>query len=566
MLLRSFGFRRGGMWDKCAPSAALAVALEEAAGPDLSCPGATPDERVGILRGWAALESRAAAGKLGSLRGMTAAEGAPSDPRDKSLAYEAAQALACSVPSAENMTALAQDLHERLPGIGALLADAVLTYGKALAVSGVFASLVPEDAAAAEALIIDELAGKNYGQVLKLARQAALTVDPGSATRRREDAEKHNARVRLFREESGAAGLSGRDLPTAEALAANGQVVARAQLYKDSGAFRGERLGRLQAVAYLDLLNGIAAEDRIAAGGLPGDRPDPQDGPDDHGPDDHRPDDTSGPDDGQPSPAPGPQAPGNALVRPPDLILPLATLLGLAERPGEAHGLGPLDPGLCRALAGAASASSHSRWCLTVTDENGIAIGHGCAKPPPNRTTAPLASAGNPRAPLPARVNLTIAASRLDGLARQAGPPGWSFNRERDPGPPGGYGRWTITLPAGQELTVNLEPMPTFDCDHRHESRAYQPNDKLRHLVQVRDYECTFPMCSRHARDCDFEHAVPYDKGGRTCACNAGARSRACHRVKQSRGWKVTQPKPGWHQWQTPAGRVYVQGPKRYPG
>jgi len=49
-----------------------------------------------------------------------------------------------------------------------------------------------------------------------------------------------------------------------------------------------------------------------------------------------------------------------------------------------------------------------------------------------------------------------------------------------------------------------------------------------------------------------------------TCACNAGARSRACHRVKQSLGWKVTQPKPGWHQWQTPAGRIYVQEPKRY--
>ena len=74
-------------------------------------------------------------------------------------------------------------------------------------------------------------------------------------------------------------------------------------------------------------------------------------------------------------------------------------------------------------------------------------------------------------------------------------------------------------------------------------------------------------MCSSdlHARDSDFEHAVPYDQGGKTCACNAGARSRACHQVKQSPGWNVTQPKPGWHRWQTPAGRVYVQEPKRYP-
>jgi hypothetical protein len=58
---------------------------------------------------------------------------------------------------------------------------------------------------------------------------------------------------------------------------------------------------------------------------------------------------------------------------------------------------------------------------------------------------------------------------------------------------------------------------------------------------------------------------VPYDQGGKTCACNAGARSRACHQVKQSPGWKVTQPKPGWHQWETPSGRTYTQEPNRYP-
>ena len=112
---------------------------------------------------------------------------------------------------------------------------------------------------------------------------------------------------------------------------------------------------------------------------------------------------------------------------------------------------------------------------------------------------------------------------------------------------------------------MTIEPMPTFDCDHRHESHAYKPNATLRHLVQIRDYTCTFPPCSRHARDSDFEHAVPYDQGGRTCGCNAGARSRKCHRVKQSPGWNVTQPQPGWHQWTTPHGRTYTQGPKHYP-
>ena len=46
---------------------------------------------------------------------------------------------------------------------------------------------------------------------------------------------------------------------------------------------------------------------------------------------------------------------------------------------------------------------------------------------------------------------------------------------------------------------MDLGPVPTYDCDHRNESHAYKPNDTLRHLVQIRDYECTFPPCSRHA-------------------------------------------------------------------
>ena len=213
-------------------------------------------------------------------------------------------------------------------------------------------------------------------------------------------------------------------------------------------------------------------------------------------------------------------------------------MLGLAERPGAGHGLGPLDPALVRDLAATVVGSPYSQWCLTITDTNGVAVAHGCAKP--------------------ARTKKNRPASR-DGPAR------WAFTRRGDPGPPGGYGTWTLTLPGGRELTVKLEPIPVHDCDHRHESRGYQPNDTLRHLVQVRDGTCTFPPCSRHARESDFEHAVPYDKGGRTCACNGGARSRRCHRVKQSKGWTVTQPKPGWHQWTTPTGRTYTQGPMQYP-
>ena len=61
----------------------------------------------------------------------------------------------------------------------------------------------------------------------------------------------------------------------------------------------------------------------------------------------------------------------------------------------------------------------------------------------------------------------------------------------------------------------------------------------LRHLVQIAQPTCSAPGCRRDAERCDLDHAIPYDKGGRTCACNAGARSRKCHRIKQSAGWTV---------------------------
>jgi hypothetical protein len=38
---------------------------------------------------------------------------------------------------------------------------------------------------------------------------------------------------------------------------------------------------------------------------------------------------------------------------------------------------------------------------------------------------------------------------------------------------------------------VTIALVPTYDCDHRNQSRAYKPNATLRHLIQVRDCTCT---------------------------------------------------------------------------
>jgi hypothetical protein len=594
---RLAGFTRDAEWDRCAPGPELAAVLAAVGGPEWRCPGAEPDELIGVLRRLAALESWASAAKLGVIRELIRRDGLrpPGRPLhgdlpdewSDSLNHELALAQAVSVQSAEKTTLTAWELGARLPGIAALHADGTLAYSKSRLITETFQWLNDEDASKAEAMILPQLTGtpgKTYGQIMNLAARIASEVDPGLAERRRQAAVKQASRVQMFREQSGAAALSGRDLPPDETLAAYANVTARAARYKDSGAFLNARMDQLRVTAYLDLINGVTADARIAHGHLSTGAPDPG-APD---PGDTEPPSGPGPGGGAPSgsgagghdnqSAPNPSR-GRPEGRPvlADLVFPLATLLGLAERPGEGHGLGVLDPALCRDLAELAVASPHSRVCVTVTDPDGVAIGHGCGSSGKltNAPPGPCPAAGPPPpVALPARVNLTITADRLSAvLPAASGPPGKVGLRKSagrpltrgSPADPEWCGTWELTLPGALELVVLIEPVPTYDCDHRHESRAYQPNDKLRHLVQVRDYTCTFPPCSRHARDSDFEHAQPYDKGGRTCSCNAGARSRKCHRVKQSPGWKVTQPKPGWHEWTTPSGRTYIQAPYRYP-
>jgi Domain of unknown function (DUF222) len=589
------GFEHDGTWAGAPPSAALAAVLEAAAGPGGLYEGADTDALVGIVRQWTAIESWAAAGMLAALRAMMREDGGGRpllrrrgdlpDGWDDSLNYEIAEALAMGPVSAGNLASLAWTLGSRLPGIGRLLADGTVTRAKAKLIAATFEPLDDGEAARAEALILPEVAGKTYFQVERLAWRAALAVAPDVAERRRAKAERERARVTVFREESGAVGLSGRDLPTAQALAGHANVVARAGQYEASGAFPGQTASSLQALAYLHLLNGVTARDAIAfaragaaepPGGEHDDGGHDEDagspagasgGSGSHGGDQGRDGDDEDPGDGEapgngPGPGNGDDGPGSGASHPvlPEVTVPLATLQGRAARQGDNRLLGPLDPAMARELAAAAARSPHARWEVTIVDDHGYAVGHGIARPKRGKRQEPK-QPGPPLCALPARVNITVTENLVRQLAaqpRSGAPPGeWELA-------PRTAGSWALTLPAGLELAVRFDVVPTHACDHRYRVNGYVPSERLRRLIQVRDHECTFPPCSRPARDSDFEHTIPYDKGGETDACNAAARSRRCHQVKQMPGWTVTQPKPGWHVWTTPTGRSYIQGPWRY--
>ena len=132
---------------------------------------------------------------------------------------------------------------------------------------------------------------------------------------------------------------------------------------------------------------------------------------------------------------------------------------------------------------------------MTVTDEHGHAIGHGCARPEP----------------------------KSHRKRAGPGPPGFTFAPASRDGPPGGYGSWRLQTPGpGPDLIITLDPLITQDCDHRFESSGHDPGVKLKHLIQVRHATCTSPVCRRPAAQCDVEHNTPYEAGGRSCLCNTG--------------------------------------------
>ena len=215
----------------------------------------------------------------------------------------------------------------------------------------------------------------------------------------------------------------------------------------------------------------------------------------------------------------------------------------------------PIDPWLARDLAAAAARNPRTSWCVTATDEHGHAVAHGCARPEPKSHATP-----------PDRGKRGKRRAAAGAAARDGPRTGFSFTREDQDGPPGGYGTWRLRTPGpGPDLIVELYSLSTRDCDHRFQAKGHNPGVRLRHLAQIRHATCTSPVCRRPAAQCDFEHNIPYEAGGRTCLCNGGPKCRHDHRLKQHPRWTVDQLPDGGFRWTTPSGRSYITEPTRYP-
>ena len=247
--------------------------------------------------------------------------------------------------------------------------------------------------------------------------RAVMQVAPDAARKRREEAAK-DARVERWAEDSGNAALTGRELPPAEVLAADQRVTWWAQELRKAGL--DGTMDELRARAYLDLL----ARHRLPPG--PGGR---RDRP-------RRPGRTA---DQARRDLAGRRRPhrrrrsSRALAGCPagfagrvNLTIPLATLLDLADRPGEIPGIGPIDPALARDLARSAARNPRTTWCVTVTDPDGHAIGHGCGRPErPAAGPRPLRHGRGPAARWPGSPSaLPTDTARPAGTGPGGWPPG----------------------------------------------------------------------------------------------------------------------------------------------
>jgi len=517
---RAAGFAAGMLLDTMPGCGALAGFAAEAAGDDDRYEGACDDEVAGAIAAWDRVEAYVAARKLAAMAEFIRRRPRPGSPLegparmpeswDESISAEVAGVLAESRPAADAMLGLAYDLEVKLPGTKAACRDGTLRQSKAAIIARATSVLDPAEARAAEQLVLGRAGRLTPGALRAAIARAVMEVAPRKAKRRREAAAK-DARVERWAEDSGNAALAGHELPPDEVLAADQRITAWARELKKSG-LEGD-MDVLRARAFLDLLLGKDSRAR-------------QDG--------------AGPTGG---PAAG-AAPGGFAGRV-TLTVPLANVTRLADRPGEISGIGPVDPWLAQDLANAAAANPKTTWCITVTDEQGHAVGHGCARPEPksHRKRAGPAPPGGAR----------------DG-------PGFSFTAIGEPGPPGGYGAWRLRIPGGgPDLLVTLDPIATQECDHRFQAKGHDPGVKLRHLTGIRHTTCTGPGCRRPAAQCDFDHNTPYEAGGRTCLCNGGPKCRRDHRLKQDPRWTVDQLPDGTFRWTTPTGRQYTTEPTRYP-
>ncbi len=549
------GFEAGGPADLMTPSSVLAELTGQSHDRMAEL---TDDELIGVLCGARRVQSWQAALELEAVSELTSrrlAEPARRGPRpgDRATA-EIAAALTLTGRSAELLAHLATTV-ECLGGVRGALSAGLIDLPRARIFADELCVLDWAPAARIAARVLLDAPGLTTSQLQGRLRRAVLAADP-VAGRRRQRRARDKARVQAWQEASGNGALAGRELPPADALAADRHLTALAKSMKAAGA--AGTLDKLRSAIYLALLSGqdpsvvlamhTADPDAATSEEAPecadaGGRANRGPGPGDAA--------GSGGAAGSGAAASGDAASGDPAARPGPtpawpagprgtihLTMPLSAWLGQTNNPGEVAGHDPLDAWTCRDIARDLGAQPGTQYCLTLTTDEGYAVGHACAgTPPPDPNPAGWPPTDRPPGSTPNEPKLSDFS--LSSLPQE-------------------FRQWMSSL--------KFEWLSTgTGCTHARQSGGYQPSAKLGHLVKIRNQTCTAPGCRRSARGCDLDHVIPYDKGGRTCDCNLHPACRRDHQLKQLPGWGAEMAGDGRVTWFLPHGRAYTTMPEPWP-
>jgi hypothetical protein len=461
----------------------------------------------------------------------------------------------------------ATDLATRLPATLAGMATGLIDAARAGVIALHTRWLNAERAALADEILAALAPGLRLDQLEGKAAALEMKLDPDAVKARREHARRTRQRVEVRREESGNASVAGREMDTADALAAKAHIHALALRLRHAGL--PGTLDQLRLLVFSDLTAGRDPLDRFTCAAVPDAGQDkasaepsnpasPAGGPGgpreetwsgdtqamdgdgaasldyDHG-DWSDSADTVG---HSRSPAPMP-----AMI---NLVVHAGALFGWDTAPSEAGEWGLLDADETRVIVAAASQHPATRWCFTLLARDGTAAAHGC-------------SAGRHR------WTPRDYPGSLGPPGQQASPSPWDQGNFAGTAGP----RIPTATQAAQfaaflrRLNLRLEPIVKGGCDHAAAEPRYSPSRRLTHLVRARTATCDAPGCNAPARHSDLDHTVPYPDGP-TDQCNLGPKCRRHHKAKQAPGWKVVQLEPGVVAWTLPSGRTHTTRPTVY--
>jgi hypothetical protein len=271
--------------------------------------------------------------------GDEASPPARTDTPDEHAAEEVRWALILTRRAADTLLGVAYQLVECLPAVHAALRAGVIDLPKARVLADETAALPQPIARRLVEAVLPAAGGLTTGQLRARLRKWVITVDPDAASRRQREAVT-GRRVEHGLDPDGTATLAGYHLPADRAATAAARIDALARAAKHAGDPR--TLDQLRADVYLDVLNGDhTADPSVGGGGV-------------------------------------------------EIMVPLTTLMGLTDEPGQVNGWGPVIAEISRKLV---DRQRDRPWRFSVYDEDGALVEHGPLRRRPSARDAAFVKA-----------------------------------------------------------------------------------------------------------------------------------------------------------------------------